>query len=148
MNSGLCKRLAERVRIVSVRYTPSQRRFKGRCTATHEWVVNDLARIRKPFDEERGQLRFEAGAVADFVKPMAFSLLRGPELVNEIFDAVDCFRPGFFAKLRKCLDFRQKSLRSAYSIRFRMPKNILQLQFNCLTMVSNHVHSVSPSLFY
>ena len=73
----------ERVDVIAKRRAPKPRGFNGRGAAPHEGVVDGVARFCQAFDEEGGQLRLEAGAVADFVQPHGLALARGPELARD-----------------------------------------------------------------
>jgi len=74
--------LRQRIDVVGDHATPQQRRFQRSRAASAEGVVNDIARIRQPLDEETRHLRLEARAIGDLVQRMCVALLGGPELVD------------------------------------------------------------------
>ena len=78
----------ERVDVGADRPAARQRGLQGRRAASHEGVVNRVARPGQPLDEEGRKLRLETGPVADLVQPARAALTGGPELVGETGDAV------------------------------------------------------------
>ena len=48
--------------------------------------MDRFSRRGQPGDEELGQLRLEASAIADLVNRVTVTLLGGPELVNEVWN--------------------------------------------------------------
>ena len=75
------------VSIVAIRDAPMQGSFYWCSAPAHERVINDVAGLAQPINEERWQLRFEAGAVAHLVYSMSLSLTRCPELVYEVWQS-------------------------------------------------------------
>ena len=51
--------------------------------APHEGVINEIARLAEPRNEEVRELWFVAGAVGDFVEGVAGPLFGGPEFVHK-----------------------------------------------------------------
>ena len=77
----------QRVDVVAGGPASHQGRLHRRGAAAHEGVVHGLAGRGQAADEERRQLRLEAGPVADFMDAVGLALSGGPELVDEIRDA-------------------------------------------------------------
>ena len=83
LKPGRGQRKAQRIDVVARRDAAQQSRFDGRGAAAHERIVDDVARVGEPLDEEARQLRLEAGAIGDFVQRTGLALACGPELVDE-----------------------------------------------------------------
>src|SRR4051812_3623234 len=66
----------ERVEVVADRPAAHQGGLEGRRAAPHERVMDPLPPRGQARDEEGGQLRLEAGAVADFMERMRLTLRR------------------------------------------------------------------------
>ena len=83
VETGLREGEAERVDVVTERNAAQQRGLNRCGAAAHEGIVNYVARLRQAFDEKARELRFEAGAIGNFVERTGLALARGPELIDE-----------------------------------------------------------------
>src|SRR2546430_1318121 len=73
---------AERVDIAAVRRSAKQPGLDDRRASAHERVVNYVAWVREPLDEETRQLRFEASPIGNLVQAARGALSRRPIFVD------------------------------------------------------------------
>src|SRR5207237_6658772 len=74
---------AQRIDVAAERDAAQQRGFENGGATAHEWIIDNVAGFGQSFDEEARQLRFEAGAVGNFVERTGLALAGGPEFIHE-----------------------------------------------------------------
>lgn len=76
-----------------------QCRLYRRRPSAHEWIIDNLAWLAQPVNEEGRELRLEASPIAYFMNTVRLALAGGPELVDVIGNPIDDLYLSCFAKL-------------------------------------------------
>lgn len=93
------ERAAEWICIISD-YVPTQESgLHNSRSASHERIVDDIARLCQAIDEEPRQLRLETGSVRDLVQRGGLPLTRSPEFTGETNDALTVKMKGFYLEI-------------------------------------------------
>ena len=90
---------AERVRVISDHIPSQERGFHKRRSASHERVVDDIARLSEAINEEPRELSFETRSVGNFMQRRGLALPRSPELAGVPEDAFTMKIQRFYHKI-------------------------------------------------